>query len=128
MRPDEMVPGYEHENVQTEGYRYEKMQPVFLLSLIKEEEDKKGQRREYDRPQEDQAVIIRQLVDLVGNHLEEPEIIHPFAGRLDKRKIAVFWDRAILKEISPAVQVVPQIGINAHDRPLEETVKDEKEK
>jgi len=96
------------------------------VSAEKEKKDKNGKYGKDERPQENKAVIIKQLVCLVDNGLEEPEIIHPFPRGLDKGKVAASRDRPVLKDIPPAVEVVPQVGICSGDGPLQEMVKDEK--
>jgi len=92
----------------------------------KEKKDKNGKYGKDERSQENKAIIIKQLVCLVDNGLEEPEIIHPFPRGLDKGKITVSRDGPVLKDIPPAVEVVPQVGVGPGDGPLQEMVKDVK--
>jgi hypothetical protein len=54
---------------------------------------------------------------LINNDLKQPVVVIPGFRRRNVRKKCIFGNSAILPEISPPRQVVPQIGIIPNDGP-----------
>lgn len=126
MGTDQMVPWNKKKNIEAEDDGNQKVRTLCPVFAEEEKKDKNSKGGENGRPKKNKAIIIEQLVCLVSDDLEEPEIINPFPRGLYKGEIAVLRDRPVLKDIPPAVQMVPQVGIGPGDRPLEEVVKDKK--
>jgi hypothetical protein len=58
-----------------------------------------------------ETIITCELMNDVNDGLKKPVVIIPEFWGLNIRKIGVMWDNAVLKEISTAGEVVPQVSI-----------------
>ena len=127
MRPHNQFSVQDHDRAGDEQEKAEQQfHPILMPADKVKTYEHCGQEIE-EAAQDNQAVIISPLKDLVNDGLEQPVVIIPRLGRGNIGKESVPDDRPALPEMPPAGEMIPQIGISHHDRPCDKIADQEYE-
>ncbi len=67
-------------------------------------------------------------MNFVDERLKAPIVINPLLRGGNKGEITAVRNRLMVEKVSPATQVVPQIGVTRIDWPGEKTIRDRSKK
>ena len=93
-----------------------------VIPVEQETMDHKNGGQIKEASENNETMITCEMMDIVNDGLKKPVVIVPEFRWFNIRKIGVMGDSAVLKEISTAGEVVPQVGVISNNGPGNEPV------
>ena len=102
VRPHRQFPIVDRDRARDEHEKTDQQFRPVLVPADKGKTDEQGDQKIEEAPQDDQAVIIRPLKDLVNDGLKKPVVVIPRLRGRDIAEEGIIDDGAVLPEIPPA--------------------------